>query len=266
MTGRWAPRSSASNLDETHFRGERFHSCDRLLQGNNDLLTLTQPQAIEDIHLAYALAGADILETNTFSSTSIAQADYGMEDAGLRAQPRRRATGAAGGDQGGEGGRHGAASSPARLGPTNRTASISPDVNNPGFRAVSFDELRIAYGEQIRGLIDGGADIILIETIFDTLNAKAAIFACFEVFAERGFQHAADDLGHHHRPLGAHAVGPDADRVLAFGAPCATLHHRPQLRAGRQRDARASGRDLRCRRHLRLRLSECRPAQRLRPV
>src|SRR3984885_7186470 len=175
------------NLDEKNFRGERFHSCDRLLQGNNDLLTLTQPQAIEDIHLAYALAGADILETNTFSSTSIAQADYGMEDQVYElnrdgARLARRA--AIKGEKADGRGRFVAGA----LGPTNRTASLSPDVNNPGFRAVSFDELRIAYGEQIRGLIDGGAELLLIETIFDTLNAKAAIFACFEAFVERGFQ------------------------------------------------------------------------------
>ncbi|MBX3597773.1 MAG: methionine synthase [Rhizobiaceae bacterium] len=170
---------------EDHFRGDRFGGCACHQQGNNDLLILTQPKAIEDIHYAYAKAGADIIETNTFSSTRIAQADYGMEElvyelnrdgarlvrrAVLRAQQedgRRRFVAGA-------------------LGPTNRTASISPDVNNPGYRAVSFDDLRIAYGEQLRGLIDGGSDIILIETIFDTLNAKAAIFACEEIFAEKG--------------------------------------------------------------------------------
>ena len=174
-------------LAEDDFRGARFGDCACHQQGNNDLLTLTQPGAIEDIHYRYALAGADILETNTFSSTTIAQADYGMEDmvyelnrdgarlarrAGLRAQEkdgRRRFVAGA-------------------LGPTNRTASISPDVNNPGYRAVTFDDLRVAYAEQVRGLIDGGADIILIETIFDTLNAKAAIFATREVFEEKGIE------------------------------------------------------------------------------
>jgi 5-methyltetrahydrofolate--homocysteine methyltransferase len=174
-------------LDETHFRGDRFHSCDRLLQGDNDLLTLTQPQAIEDIHFAYAMAGADILETNTFSSTSIAQADYGMQECvyELNRDGARLARRAAIRAEKADGRRRFVAGA---LGPTNRTASLSPDVNNPGFRAVSFDELRVAYGEQIRGLIDGGADIILIETIFDTLNAKAAIFASFEAFAERGLR------------------------------------------------------------------------------
>src|SRR5271166_5894688 len=174
-------------LDETHFRGDRFHTCDRHLQGNNDLLTLTQPQAIEDIHLAYAMAGADILETNTFSSTPIAQADYGMEDQvyELNRDGARLARRAAIKAERADGRRRFVAGA---LGPTNRTASLSPDVNNPGFRAVTFDELRIAYGEQIRGVLDGGADLLLIETIFDTLNAKAAIFACIEAFAERGIR------------------------------------------------------------------------------
>ncbi|MCO5146144.1 MAG: methionine synthase [Aquamicrobium sp.] len=170
---------------EDHFRGDRFTGCACHQQGNNDLLILTQPKAIEDIHYAYARAGADIVETNTFSSTSIAQADYGMEEmvyelnrdgALLAKRALRRA------EQ--EDGRRRFVA--GALGPTNRTASISPDVNNPGYRAVTFDDLRLAYGEQLRGLIDGGADIILIETIFDTLNAKAAIFACEEMFTEKG--------------------------------------------------------------------------------
>jgi 5-methyltetrahydrofolate--homocysteine methyltransferase len=154
-------------------------------QGNNDLLILTQPAAIEEIHYRYAIAGADIVETNTFSSTAIAQADYGMQDrvydlnlhgARLVRQALDRATA--------EDGRPRFVA--GALGPTNRTASISPDVNNPGYRAVTFDDLRVAYAEQLRGLVDGGADLILIETIFDTLNAKAAIFAAEEVFAEKG--------------------------------------------------------------------------------
>jgi 5-methyltetrahydrofolate--homocysteine methyltransferase len=169
---------------ESHFRGDRFASCACHLQGNNDLLTLTQPDAIEAIHYAYAMAGADILETNTFSSTSIAQADYGLEAAvyELNRDGARLARRAARKAELQDGRRRFVAGA---LGPTNRTASMSPDVNNPGYRAVTFDDLRIAYGEQLRGLIDGGADLILIETIFDTLNAKAAIFACFEIFGER---------------------------------------------------------------------------------
>src|SRR5271155_3637620 len=172
-------------LEEDHFRGSRFVGCDCHLKGNNDLLTLTQPQAIEDIHYAYAIAGADILETNTFSSTRIAQADYGMEEVvyELNRDGARLARRAALKAQRVDGKRRFVAGA---LGPTNRTASISPDVNNPGFRAVTFDELRDAYAEQVKGLVDGGADIILIETIFDTLNAKAAIFACDGVFNSLG--------------------------------------------------------------------------------
>jgi 5-methyltetrahydrofolate--homocysteine methyltransferase len=172
---------------EDHFRGDRFGGCACHQQGNNDLLTLTQPKAIEDIHYSYAIAGADILETNTFSSTRIAQADYGMEDMvyDLNRDGARLARRAAKRAEAHDGRRRFVAGA---LGPTNRTASISPDVNNPGYRAVSFDDLRIAYAEQIHGLIDGGADIILIETIFDTLNAKAAIFATKEVFAEKGIE------------------------------------------------------------------------------
>ncbi len=174
-------------LTEEHFRGDRFVGCACHQQGNNDLLILTQPQAIEDIHYRYAMAGADILETNTFSSTRIAQADYEMENAvyDLNRDGARLARRAASRAEKEDGRRRFVAGA---IGPTNRTASISPDVNNPGYRAVTFDDLRAAYGEQIDGLIDGGADLILIETIFDTLNAKAAIFACEERFAEKGIR------------------------------------------------------------------------------
>ncbi|HDZ74483.1 MAG TPA: methionine synthase [Aurantimonas coralicida] len=172
-------------LGEDDFRGHRFGACECHLQGNNDLLNLTQPKAIEEIHYSYAIAGADILETNTFSSTSVAQADYQMEAEvyELNRDGARLARRAAIRAEQADGKRRFIAGA---LGPTNRTASMSPDVNNPGYRAVSFDDLRIAYSDQLRGLIDGGADLILIETIFDTLNAKAAVFACEEIFAEKG--------------------------------------------------------------------------------
>jgi 5-methyltetrahydrofolate--homocysteine methyltransferase len=172
-------------FEEAHFRGSRFSACACHLQGNNDLLTLTQPEAIEAIHFAYAEAGADILETNTFSATRIAQADYGCQDVvyELNRDGARLAKRAALKAERLDGKPRFVAGA---LGPTNRTASMSPDVNNPGFRAVSFDELREAYAEQAEGLIDGGADLLLIETIFDTLNAKAAIFACEEAFAKLG--------------------------------------------------------------------------------
>jgi 5-methyltetrahydrofolate--homocysteine methyltransferase len=163
----------------------RHHATDHPQKGNNDLLVLTQPKAVEDLQLEFALAGADILETNTFSATTIAQADYGLQGAVhdlnvAGAQVARRAADRATAADGRPRFVAGA------VGPTNRTASISPDVNDPGYRAVSFDELRRAYGEQIDGLIEGGSDLILIETIFDTLNAKAAVFAAFEAFARAG--------------------------------------------------------------------------------
>ena len=185
LDGAMGTQIQGLGFKEDHFRGDRFTGCACHQQGNNDLLILTQPAAIEEIHFQYAMAGADIVETNTFSSTTIAQADYAMEDAvyelnrdGARLVKRalRRAEQIDGKKRFVAG----------ALGPTNRTASISPDVNNPGYRAVTFDGLRIAYGQQLRGLIDGGADLILIETIFDTLNAKAAIFACLEIFEEKG--------------------------------------------------------------------------------
>ncbi|MEM8851233.1 MAG: homocysteine S-methyltransferase family protein [Pseudomonadota bacterium] len=169
-----------------HGPGCRHHyHPDHPQQGNNDLLVLTQPQAVEDIQLQFALAGADILETNTFSSTTIAQADYGLEDAVhdlnvAGAQVARRAADRAQAQDGRPRFVAGA------VGPTNRTASISPDVNDPGYRAVTFDDLRVAYGQQIDGLVAGGSDLILIETIFDTLNAKAAIFAAYESFSKAG--------------------------------------------------------------------------------
>jgi 5-methyltetrahydrofolate--homocysteine methyltransferase len=174
-------------LSEEDFRGERFKGWNHDLKGNNDLLVLTQPDAIRQIHLNYFEAGADIVETNTFSSTQIAQADYGMEALAyelnvVSAQLAREAAEIA---MKGDGRRRYVAGA---IGPTNRTLSISPDVNNPGFRAVSFDQVRDSYAEQVRGLIDGGSEIILIETIFDTLNAKAAIVAIERVFTEKGLR------------------------------------------------------------------------------
>ena len=170
---------------ETEFRGERFAGWPRDLRGNNDLLSLTQPQAIKAIHLAYFEAGADIVETNTFSSTRIAQADYGMEElvAELNFASARLAREAADAAEQKDGLRRFVAGA---LGPTNRTASISPDVNNPGFRAVSFDDLSEACAEAAAALIEGGADLLIVETIFDTLNAKAALFGIDRVFEARG--------------------------------------------------------------------------------
>ncbi|RED21405.1 methionine synthase (B12-dependent) [Rhodopseudomonas thermotolerans] len=172
-------------FDEAAFRGMRFKDFHRDLRGNNDLLILTQPQAIEDIHAQYLRAGADIVATNTFSSTSIAQADYDMSDLAyeMSRDGARLARNAAAKVEAEDGKPRFVAGA---IGPTNRTASISPDVANPGYRAVTFDDLRIAYAEQINGLLDGGADILLLETIFDTLNAKAALYAIAEITEARG--------------------------------------------------------------------------------
>ena len=225
-------------LTEEDFRGERFRDHGHDLAGNNDLLILTQPDAVRDIHLRYFRAGADIVETNTFSGTAIAQADYGLEAIvyDLNREGARLAREAATLAQTEDGRRRFVAGA---VGPTNRTLSISPDVNNPGYRAVTFDEVRDAYAEQVRGLVDGGAEIILIETIFDTLNAKAAIVATRAGLRRARRQAADHDLGHHHGPVRPHPLRPDADRLLAFGPPCRAALDRPQLRARRARDARA---------------------------
>src|SRR5688572_440824 len=173
--------------DEAAFRGARYADFHRDVRGNNDLLILTQPKAIEDIHADYLRAGADIVATNTFSSTSIAQADYDMSDLAyeLNRDGARLARAAAMRVTAEDGKPRFVAGA---LGPTNRTASISPDVSNPGFRAITFDQLREAYAEQVRGLLDGGADLLLIETIFDTLNAKAAIHAIADETGARGIR------------------------------------------------------------------------------
>ena len=173
-------------LAEADYRGERFAAFAQEVRGNNDLLSLTQPAIIREIHDAYLEAGADIVSTNTFNSNAPSMADYGMEglvyelnreaarlaraaaDACMRGAPERRCFVA------------------GVLGPTTKTASISPDVNDPGFRNINFDTLVAAYGESLRGLLDGGVDLILLETIFDTLNAKAALFAIDCAFEARG--------------------------------------------------------------------------------
>ena len=173
------------NFSEDHFRGERFKAYPTSLKGNNDLLSLTQPQAIADIHKLYFEAGADIVETNTFSGTTIAMADYNMEDLvyELNYESAKIAKQVA---------NEFSKANPKKprfvagsIGPTNKTASMSPDVNKPEYRAITFDELRIAYKLQVEALIDGGVDVLLVETIFDTLNAKAALFAIEEVKEER---------------------------------------------------------------------------------
>src|SRR5881398_968663 len=179
LDGAMGTMIQALGLDEEGYRGARFDAWNREVRGNNDLLILSQPAKICEIHLAYFRAGADIVSTNTFSSTRIAQADYGMAEIAyeLNVEGARLAREAASIAQAEDGRERFVAGA---IGPTNRTASISPDVSNPGFRAITFDDLRVAYGEQVKGLIDGGADLLLIETIFDTLNAKAAICAIMD--------------------------------------------------------------------------------------
>jgi 5-methyltetrahydrofolate--homocysteine methyltransferase len=184
LDGAWGVMIQGYRLNEQDFRGARFKDHARDLKGNNDLLVLTQPEIIREIGRAYLNAGADIIETNSFNSTSISQADYGME----ALVPELNETAARLAREVCD-----SVSTPERprfvagvLGPTNRTASISPDVNDPSFRNVTFDALRGSYAEAARGLIRGGSDLIMIETVFDTLNAKAAIYAVEEVFAEMG--------------------------------------------------------------------------------
>ncbi|WP_158975660.1 homocysteine S-methyltransferase family protein [Cellulophaga sp. L1A9] len=171
---------------EEDFRGERFKDWEHPLQGNNDLLSLTQPEAIADVHRQYFAAGADIVETNTFSSTTIAMADYYMEDLVYELNYESAKIAKQVADEFTAKEPHKPRFVVGSIGPTNKTASMSPDVNDPGYRAVSFDELRIAYKQQVEALIDGGSDLLMVETIFDTLNAKAALFAIEEVKDERG--------------------------------------------------------------------------------
>ncbi|EJL66161.1 cobalamin-dependent methionine synthase I [Flavobacterium sp. CF136] len=173
------------NFSEEDFRGERFKDFPHPLKGNNDLLSLTQPKAIRDVHAAYYEAGADIVETNTFSGTTIGMADYFLEDLVYELNYESAKIAREVADEF-------TAKNPDKprfvagsIGPTNRTASMSPDVNDPGYRAVTFDDLRIAYKQQVEALMDGGCDLLLVETIFDTLNAKAALFAIEEVKDER---------------------------------------------------------------------------------
>lgn len=172
-------------FSEEDFRGERFKNHHIPLKGNNDLLSITQPEAVKEVHRKYFAAGADIVETNTFSGTTIAMADYEMEDLVYELNYESAKIAKEVADEF-------TAKNPEKprfvagsIGPTNRTASLSPDVNKPEYRAVTFNELKIAYKQQVEALLDGGSDILLVETIFDTLNAKAALFAIEEVKEER---------------------------------------------------------------------------------
>ena len=186
LDGAMGTEIQAYKLEEADFRGERYAGHGQDLKGNNDILVLTRPDVIKEIHDGFLEAGADIIETNTFNANAISQADYGLEEdvklineaAAKLAKESANAYSAANGGK--------AVYVAGGIGPTNRTASLSPDVNNPGYRGVTFDQLREAYLEQAEGLADGGVDIFLVETIFDTLNAKAALFALEELFSNHG--------------------------------------------------------------------------------
>ena len=188
LDGAMGTMLQAYKFTEEDFRGNRFREYPTPLQGNNDLLSITQPEAIKTIHAKYFEAGADIIETNTFSGTTIAMADYQMEDLvyELNYQSAKIAKEVAEEFSARE--PHKPRFVAGSIGPTNRTASMSPDVNDPGYRAVTFNDLRIAYKQQVEALIDGGVDLLLVETVFDTLNAKAALFAIEEVKEERDIE------------------------------------------------------------------------------
>jgi len=185
LDGAMGTMLQAYKFSEEDFRGERFKEYPTPLQGNNDLLSITQPKAIKEVHAAYFEAGADIVETNTFSGTTIAMADYQMEDLVYELNYESAKIAKEVADEFTAREPHKPRFVAGSIGPTNRTASMSPDVNDPGYRAVTFDELRVAYKLQVEALLDGGSDLLLVETVFDTLNAKAALFAIEEVKDER---------------------------------------------------------------------------------
>lgn len=186
LDGAMGTMLQAYKFTEEDFRGEQFKDWKLSVKGNNDMLSITQPEAIKEVHRKYFEAGADIVETNTFSSTTIAMADYEMEAEVYQLNFESAKIAKEVADEF-------TAANPDKprfvagsIGPTNKTGSMSPDVNDPGYRAITFDELRIAYKQQAEALMDGGADVLLVETVFDTLNAKAALFAIEEVKEERG--------------------------------------------------------------------------------
>ena len=210
MDGAWGTMLQGHNLGEGDFRGDRFRDHSHDLRGNIDVLTLTRPDLVREVQRLYLEAGADLLTTNTFTATSISQADYGLEEHvyEMNRESARLAREAA--DEF-------SARNPDKprfvvgtLGPTNRTASISPDVNDPGHRNVTFDELADSYGEAARGLVHGGAHVLMVETVFDTLNAKAALFAIQGLFEELGVLCAGDGVGYDRGCQRTHAQRPDA--------------------------------------------------------
>ncbi|WGK65456.1 homocysteine S-methyltransferase family protein [Croceiramulus getboli] len=185
LDGAMGTMLQAYQFTEEDFRGERFAHCKQALQGNNDLLSLTQPEAIAEVHRNYFEAGADIVETNTFSATSIGMADYQLEEYVFELNQQSAAIARQVADEFTRKNPDQPRFVAGSIGPTNKTASMSPDVNDPGFRAVDFEELRQAYREQVEGLLAGGVDLLLVETVFDTLNAKAALFAIQQLLEEQ---------------------------------------------------------------------------------
>ena len=185
MDGAMGTMIQRYNLTEEDFRAERFSDISREIHGNNDILSITQPNIIKAIHKAYLDAGADIIETNTFSATSIAQEDYDMQEYAYEINLESAKVARAAADEYNLKTPDKTRFVAGAFGPTNKAASLSPDVNNPGFRSISFDELVNAYYDQAKGLLDGGVDIFLIETVFDTLNCKAALFAIDQLQSER---------------------------------------------------------------------------------
>ena len=249
-------------LTEEDFRGERFASHSKDLRGNNDMLVLTRPDIILGIHEQYLEAGADIIETNSFSGTTIAQADYALEPFvyELNVEAAKLAKQAADKWTTPDKPRFVAGA----MGPTNKTLSISPDVNDPAFRAVTFDQMKDAFAEQVRGLIDGGVDVLLIETIIDTLSAKAAMLAAAEVDPDGKVPIilSATITDRSGRTL----VRADDRRVLGVGDAREAARGRDQLRARRPRNAAVPRRALARRNDVRQQLSQCRAAERVRPV
>lgn len=213
-------------LEEEDFRKGWFENHHKPLKGNNDLLSLTRPDVIREIHKAYFEAGADIAETNTFSGTTIAQADYDLENAVYDINYHSAKIAREVADEFTLKNPNKPRFVAGSIGPTNRTASISPDVNDPGFRGITYDELVVAYKQQINALIDGGADILLIETIFDTLNAKAALFAVQDVFEERNTELPVMISGTITDQSGRTLTGQTADAFLI------SMEHFPLLSVG----------------------------------
>jgi methionine synthase I (cobalamin-dependent) len=263
LDGAMGTMIQSHGLEEADFRGRLLADHPADLKGNNDILNLTRPDVIGGIYRGYLEAGADIITTNTFNGTSVAQSDYGtghlVREINLAAARLAR-----------EACDEATAANPDRprfvagsLAPTNRTCSISPDVNDPGHRNITFNELVAAYGEEAAALLDGGADLLMIETVFDPLNAKAAVFAIEQLLVKRGLADFPVWVsGDHHRRQRAHSHGANTGGLLDQPAPRQPGGLRPQLRPGRHGHAALRGRDLGLRRHPGLGSPQRRPAQR----